>query len=63
LLDRYRSNVPAGRIGTPQDVASSVVYLASEEARFVTGQTVSVNGGNTILRKTISETEQFARSL
>jgi 3-oxoacyl-[acyl-carrier protein] reductase len=62
-IDRYRSSVPAGRIGTPQDVASSVVFLASEEARFVTGQTVSVNGGNTILRKTISESEEYASFL
>ena len=63
LLDRYRSNVPAGRIGTPQDVASSVVYLASEEARFVTGQTVSVNGGNTMFNKSVAETGQHVKSL
>ncbi len=62
-IDRYRSSVPAQRIGTPQDVASSVVFLASEEARFVTGQTVSVNGGNTILRKTIAAAEQYASLL
>lgn len=62
-LDRYRASVPAQRIGTPQDVASSVVYLASEEAQFVTGQTVSVNGGNTILRKPTTEAEQYASLL
>lgn len=55
-LDGYRAGVPAGRLGTPSDVAPTVVYLASEEAAFVTGQTLSVNGGNTVLRSTISDT-------
>jgi 3-oxoacyl-[acyl-carrier protein] reductase len=37
--------VPAGRLGAPKDVAAAVVYLASEEAAYVTGQTLHVNGG------------------
>ncbi len=39
------SRVPAGRLGTPEDVAASVLYLASSEASYVTGQTLHVNGG------------------
>jgi 3-oxoacyl-[acyl-carrier protein] reductase len=44
----YRADVPLGTMGTPDDIASMVVYLASDEARFVTGQRISVNGGHTI---------------
>ncbi|PLX39646.1 MAG: beta-ketoacyl-ACP reductase [Hyphomicrobiales bacterium] len=37
--------VPAGRLGTGEDVAAAVAYLASDEAAYVTGQTLHVNGG------------------
>ena len=37
--------VPAGRLGNPDDIAAAVVYLASNEAAYVTGQTLHVNGG------------------
>jgi 3-oxoacyl-[acyl-carrier protein] reductase len=46
-LDAYRAIIPAGRWGTPTDVADAVLYFASEEASFVTGQTLCVNGGIT----------------
>jgi len=39
------SQIPAQRLGTPADVASSVVFLASEGAGYITGVTLSVNGG------------------
>ncbi|MDX1425572.1 MAG: 3-oxoacyl-[acyl-carrier-protein] reductase, partial [Kiloniellales bacterium] len=42
---RILASIPAGRPGTPQDVASCVVFLASEESAYVTGQTLHVNGG------------------
>ena len=37
--------VPAGRLGKPEEIAAAVVYLASSEAAYVTGQTLHVNGG------------------
>jgi 3-oxoacyl-[acyl-carrier protein] reductase len=37
--------IPAGRMGSPEDIAAAVLYLASEEAGYVTGHTLHVNGG------------------
>ncbi len=37
--------IPAGDLGTGDDIAAAVVYLASREAGYVTGQTIHVNGG------------------
>ncbi len=43
------ARVPAGKLGTPRDVAAAAVYLASDEAQYVTGQTLHVNGGMAML--------------
>jgi len=45
--DAYRAIIPMGRWGVPDDVAAAVAYYASDEAGFVTGQTLCVNGGLT----------------
>ncbi len=42
---RIDANIPAKRLGTGQDIAAAAVYLASDEAAYVTGQTLHVNGG------------------
>jgi 3-oxoacyl-[acyl-carrier protein] reductase len=46
MKDRYLAAVPMRRWGRPEEVGDAVVYLASDEASFVTGQTICVNGGN-----------------
>ncbi len=49
-LDEYTKNslkeeTPLGRIGLPEDIANTILFLASEKADFITGQTISPNGG------------------
>jgi 3-oxoacyl-[acyl-carrier protein] reductase len=39
------TRVPAGKLGSPENIAAAVLYLASDEAGYVTGQTLHVNGG------------------
>ena len=45
ILDGEVKKIPVGRIGEPEDIANACVFLATEEASFITGQTMSVNGG------------------
>lgn len=42
---KMTATIPAGRLGQPEDIAASVVYLASDESAYVTGTTMHVNGG------------------
>jgi len=46
--DAYAAGVPMKRMGVPEDIGEAVAFLASDGARFITGQRISVNGGNTI---------------
>jgi 3-oxoacyl-[acyl-carrier protein] reductase len=46
---RIAQTIPMGRMGAPDDVAAAVLYLASEEAAYVTGHTLHVNGGMAML--------------
>jgi 3-oxoacyl-[acyl-carrier protein] reductase len=44
----YLASVPAGRMGTPGDIAHAVSFLASESAGFITGQRIVVDGGRSL---------------
>ena len=44
LLDR----IPLGKIGKPEDIAYTALFLASKEANYITGQTITVDGGRII---------------
>ncbi|MEO6092591.1 MAG: glucose 1-dehydrogenase [Novosphingobium sp.] len=44
-MDKFASRLPMKRLGTPADIAAAAAFLASEEAGYMTGQTISTNGG------------------
>ena len=48
FIQSMEAMVPLGRLGTPRDVANAVLYLASDEAEYVTGTTIVVDGGQTL---------------
>jgi 2-hydroxycyclohexanecarboxyl-CoA dehydrogenase len=46
--DVIAGTIPLGHLGTPDDVAAAAAFLASDEAGFITGQTLGVNGGQVL---------------
>jgi acetoacetyl-CoA reductase len=46
ILDKIIKQIPMGRLGKPEDIARAVVFLAADDADFITGSTLSINGGH-----------------
>ena len=46
FLDKLVGLIPMSRLGRPEDIARAVVFLASEDASYITGETLSINGGH-----------------
>lgn len=45
ILDGYRKKLLTSRVGEPDDVANLVVFLVSDESRYITGQAITIDGG------------------
>jgi 3-oxoacyl-[acyl-carrier protein] reductase len=48
VLEAHLATVPAGHMGTPDDIAHAVSFLASEDSGFITGQRIVVDGGRSL---------------
>ncbi|MXX17508.1 MAG: SDR family oxidoreductase, partial [Gammaproteobacteria bacterium] len=45
VLEKIIATIPVGRLGDPNDIARSVLFLVADDAGFITGSTLSINGG------------------
>lgn len=45
ILDKIVTRIPVGRLGTPQEIARAIAFLSAEESGFITGSTLTINGG------------------
>jgi 3-oxoacyl-[acyl-carrier protein] reductase len=45
VREKYAAQIPLGRLGQPEDVAKLVAFLASDDAKYITGQIIGVDGG------------------
>ena len=45
IKEQMKSQIPLGEFGSVQDIANAVVFLASDDAKYITGQTLHVDGG------------------
>ena len=58
MRHRILSRTPLGRLGTPEEMANIAVFLASDQASYITGQTIFADGGRLPLSYTVPVTEE-----
>ena len=62
LLDAVAERTPLGRVGRPEELAAVICFLLSDEASYLTGQTISVDGGRIIAGPAVADTIPTVRS-
>ncbi len=61
-LDEMASQIPIGKLGAPEDIAHAMLFLASDQAAYVTGQTIVVDGGSTLPESPVLMNQYYAGS-